>query len=51
VEYNINIGQFYESFCSVVSTDIEYVEPHRQNEVQISRLRLGVANTNHRLFV
>ena len=35
-----------------MSTDIKYVEAYnRHKEVQISRLRLGEANTNHRLFI
>src|ERR1043165_7334838 len=52
LEYsNDNRGQFYKSICLIVSTDIKYLEPYRHKEVQISRLRLGVANTNQRLFV
>src|SRR6218665_1341324 len=48
---NDNIGHFYKSVCPIVSMDIKYVEAYRNKEVQISRLRLGVANTNHRLFI
>ena len=45
-----NRGHFYKSICPVVNTSIKYAEPYRHKEVQISRLRLGVANTNQRLF-
>src|SRR6218665_628957 len=48
---NDNIGHFYKSVCPIVSMDIKYVEAYRRKEVQISRLRLGVENTNHRLFI
>ena len=52
LEYsNDNRGHFYKSICPILSTDIKYLEPYRHKEVQISRLRLGVANTNQRLFV
>jgi hypothetical protein len=52
LEYNDdNRGHFYKSICPIVSTDIKYLEPYRHKEVQISRLRLGVANTNQRLFM
>ena len=34
-----------------MSTDIKYVDVCRHKEVQVSRLGLGVANTNHRLFI
>jgi len=52
LEYNNNNkGHFCKSVCPIVSTDIKYVEAYRHKEVQISRLRLGVANTNHRLFI
>ena len=52
LEYsNDNRGHFYKSICPIVSTDIKYLEPYRHKEVQISRLRLGVANTNQRLFI
>lgn len=50
-EYNAdNKGHFYKSICPIVNTYIKYLEPHRHKEVQITRLRLGVANTNQRLF-
>ena len=52
IEYsNDSRGHFYKSICPIVSTDIKYLEPYRHKEVQISRLRLGVANTNQRLFI
>ena len=51
LEYNNNIGHFYKSVYPIVSTDIKYVEAYRHKEAQISRLRLGIANTNHRLFI
>ena len=52
VEYsNDNRGHFYKSFCPLVTTSIKYMESYRHKEVQISRLRLGVANTNQRLFL
>jgi len=52
IEYsNDSRGHFYKSMCPIVSTDIKYLEPYRHKEVQISRLRLGVANTNQRLFI
>src|SRR5688572_29185465 len=52
IEYsNDSRGHFYKSICPTVSTDIKYLEPYRHKEVQISRLRLGVANTNQRLFI
>src|SRR5688572_1242877 len=44
-------GHFNKSIHSIVTTDIKYLEPYRHKEVQISRLRLGMANTNQRLFV
>jgi hypothetical protein len=51
-EYDSDVkGHFYKSICSTVGTDIKYFEPYRHKEVQISRLRLGVANTNQRLFI
>ena len=34
-----------------MSTDIQYVDVCRNKEVQVSRLRLRVANTNHRLII
>jgi len=43
-------GQFYKSINPVVSTDIKLSDSNRQLEVQITRLRLGMANTNSRLF-
>ena len=47
-----NRGHFYKSICPVVNTSIKYMDPYyRHKEVQISRLRLGVANTNQRLFL
>ena len=52
MEYNNDTrGHFYKSICPIVSTDIKYLEPYRRKEVQISRLRLGVANTNQRLYM
>ncbi|MDW0237614.1 MAG: reverse transcriptase domain-containing protein, partial [Nitrososphaeraceae archaeon] len=52
LEYNNDTrGHFYKSICPIVSTDIKYLEPYRRKEVQISRLRLGVANTNQRLYI
>jgi ribonuclease HI len=52
LEYsNDNKGHFYKSICPIVNTNIEYLEPFRHKEVQISRLRLGVANTNQRLYI
>jgi ribonuclease HI len=44
-------GHFYKTICPNVNTNIKYLDPLRRKEVQISRLRLGVANTNQRLFV
>jgi ribonuclease HI len=51
IEYNIdNKGKFYKTICPIVSTNIKFSDPYRIKEVQISRLRLGVAITNKRLF-
>src|ERR1700733_679094 len=44
------VGKFYKMICPIVSKNIKYIDPIRSKEVQISRLRLGVANTNSRLF-
>src|ERR1700733_5708192 len=50
-EYNKDpIGKFYKTICSIVSRNIKYLDPIRSKEVQISRLRLGAANTNSKLF-
>ena len=50
-EYNNNNkGYLYKSICPDVSTLIKFTDPCRHKEVQISRLRLGVALTNHRLY-
>ena len=52
MEYsNNNIGHFYKSVFPIVSTDIKYLEHYRHKEVQISRLRVGAANVNQRLFI
>jgi ribonuclease HI len=52
MEYdNTYRGHFYKSICPTVNTDIKYSDLSRITEVQISRFRLGVVNTNHRLFV
>ena len=52
LEYDsIFSGHFHKSICPIVNTDIKYSDPSRVTEVQISRFRLGVVNTNHRLFV
>ena len=52
LEYdNTYRGHFYKSICPTVNTDIKYSDLSRITEVQISRFRLGVVNTNHRLFV
>jgi ribonuclease HI len=51
IEYNSeNIGKFYKNICPTVSTNIKFSDPNRHKEVQINRLRLGVAITNKRLF-
>lgn len=50
-EYTLDTkGQFYKKICNTVDTSIKFSDPDRHREVQISRLRLGVANTNSRLF-
>jgi ribonuclease HI len=43
-------GSNYKTICQIVNTDIKLSDPNRQLEVQITRLRLGMANTNYRLF-
>jgi len=43
-------GQYYKSICSVVTTEIKFSDADRQIEIQITRLRLGIANTNYHLF-
>jgi len=51
IDYNIHDkGKFYKSICPLVSTNIKFSDPYRHKEVQIGRLRLGVAITNKRLF-
>jgi len=51
LEYNIeNKGKLYKTICPIVSTNIKFCDPYRHKEVQINRLRIGVANTNKRLF-
>ena len=49
-EYNNNKGYLYKSICPDVSTLNKFTDPCRHKEVQISRLRLGKALTNHRLY-
>jgi ribonuclease HI len=52
IEYdNTYRGHFHKGICPTVNTDIKYSDSSRTTEVQISRFRLGVANTNYRLFV
>jgi len=46
---NTNKGNHYKSICPEVSTVVKFTDPCRHKEVQISRLRLGTALTNHRL--
>jgi len=51
LQYDIdNRGKHYKSICPVVNTDIKFSDTDRHMEVQITRLRLGTANTNYRLF-
>jgi ribonuclease HI len=51
LEYDIDEkGLFYKNICPNVSTNIKFLDPSRQREVQITRLRLGVALTNKKLF-
>ena len=51
IEYNVEKqGNFYKTICPLVSTNIKFSDPYRHKEVQISRLRLGVAITNKKLF-
>jgi len=40
---------FYKSLCPIVS--IDNVDAYSDKEVQISRLGLGVAKANERLFI
>jgi ribonuclease HI len=52
IEYNNTYrGHFHKSICPTVNTDIKYSDSNRITEVQISRFRLGVANTNYRLYL
>jgi hypothetical protein len=52
IEYSNDVcGNFYRAICPTVNKHIKYLDPLRKKEVQITRLRLGVANTNQRLFV
>ena len=51
LEFNLdNKGRLYKTICPNVSTNIKFSDPCRNKEVQINRLRIGVAITNKRLF-
>ena len=44
-------GKMYKTICPTVNNNLKFIDPDRQKEVQIGRLRLGVANTNKKLYI